>query len=96
MPHVRGGPCGLGNENVVTASAESRHEGDGHAGERVVHNKWGSLGLEEISGEKGASTLPVGVSGGVLRAVAADEIVAEGQLGMPRVRILDDVGVEGD
>ena len=62
----------------------------------VVQNKWESLGLEKIGGEEGANARPVGARGGVQRAVAADEIAAEGLLGIPRVRILDDVGVEGD
>ena len=49
-----------------------------------------------MSGEEGSDASPEGVWGGVQRCVAADKVVAEGELSMPRDQVLDDVGVAGD
>ena len=92
----RARPGGLGNQHVVAVGIEGRQEGDMHASERVVHDERGRFWLEEMRREEGANAGPIGVGRGVERAVAADEVVAEGELGMPRDRIADDENVAGD
>ena len=74
---------------MVVVGVEGRHEGDGHARERVVHDERGTQGLEEMRREEGANAGPIGAGRGVERAVAADEVVAEGQLGQLGVRVAE-------
>ena len=45
--------------------------------------------------EEGANAGPIGAERGIERAVAADEVVAEGQLGIPRGLVADDEVVAG-
>ena len=48
---------------MVTAGVEGGHEGNGHAGEWVVHNKRLSRRLKEVGGEEGSDSSPLGVGG---------------------------------
>ena len=86
----------LRRQDTVAVRVERRHKGDGHAGERAVGDEWRRRRLPGVRGEEGAHAIPVRAGRGVLRAMPAGEIVAEGQLGMSRVPVADDRGAARD
>ena len=78
---------------MFLVGAQSGHEGDGSAGERAVDHQSGGGGEVQVRREEAAHGLAVDAGCSVERAMAADEVVAEGELGMPSVGVSDDVKV---
>ena len=60
---------------------------------RVVDHQRGGGGEVQVRREEAAHGFAEGVRGGVEGAMAADEVIAEGELGMPSVGVANDVGV---
>ena len=73
-------PRGLGDEHVFLVGAQSGHEGDGDAGERVVDHQRGGGGEVQARREEAAHGLAVDAGCRVEGAMGADEVVAEGEL----------------
>ena len=81
---------------MFLVGAQGGHEGDGDAGERVVDHQRGGGGEVQVRREEAAHGFAVDVGSGVEGAMAADDVLAEGELGMPSVGVANDVDVLRD
>ena len=81
---------------MLLVGAQCGHEGEGDSGERVVDDQRGGDGGVEARGEEPAHGVAVGAGLHAQKAMAADRIAAECELGVAGIRVADSAGVECD
>ena len=78
---------------MFLVGAQSGHEGDGGAEGRVVDHQRGGCREIQVRRKEAAHGIAVDVGCCVEGAAAADEVIAQVELGMPSVGVADDANV---